>query len=344
MTSPRRTLAPRVAALALVSAVLTACGSSSAASELGADAEEIAQLAKEEGALTLYSAATEEVNEALVEAFNAEHPDIKVTVTKLSSGDLRSRFASETSSGAQSADAVIATDPLMFEEDPEWFTSYEEEQVPNLASVRDGFVDETHFAVVTSPWVVTYNTDKVKEGPATWEELADRRFAGMTTLADPKVSTDSVMSFYQLLGDEYGEKFLATLGAQNKDWFDSSVPAVQKVAAGQQALAAPGARAHSIALLEAGAPLGVVTPEPVVAFANNFAAAAEAEHPNAAAAFANFLLSAEGQGAFCGGDFYMSLVEGEVDGCTPTPEDVLLADPLAANKSRDDILAAFQLD
>lgn len=344
MSSARRTFAPRLAALALAAAALTACGADAQEADLGASADEIATLAAKEGALTVYSAATEEVNEALVKAFNVEHPDVKVTVTKLSSGDLRSRFASETSSGAKSADAIIATDPLMFEEDPEWFLSFDEKEVPNLANVRDGYVDETHFGVVTSPWVVTYNKKKLSAGPETWEDLADPKYAGVTTLADPKVSTDSVMSFYELLMKEYGEDFLATLGKQNKDWFDSSVPAVQKVAAGQLALAAPGARAHSVALLEAGAPLGVTTPTPTVAFTNNFAAASAAEHPNAAAAFANFLLSAEGQGAFCGGDFYMSLLEDEVDNCTSTPDDVLLADPLAAHENRDQILAAFQLD
>lgn len=343
MSSRRLSLVPRAVALTVASTALVACGSPDT-SDLGADVDEISTLAVEEGKLVVYSAATEEVNSALVAAFGEKHPDIDVTVTKLSSGDLRSRFASETSSGAQSADAVIATDTVMFTADPDWFTGYTEEQVPNLADVREGYTGESHFSVVTSPWVVTFNDQKLSEGPVTWQDLAKPQYAGKTTLADPKVSTDSVMSFYQLLMDEYGADFLATLGKQNKDWFDSSVPAVQKVAAGQVALAAPGARAHSLALSAAGAPLEVVTPQPVVAFTNNFGAASAAQNPNAAAVFADFLLSPEGQSAFCGDQLYMSLIEGEVEGCTPTPDDVLLADPLRANKDRDAILAAFELD
>lgn len=343
MTALRRSIAPRVVALALAATALSACGAQAEEVSLGADAAAIADLAVEEGELVVYSAATEEVNAALVEAFNTEHPDVEVTVTKLSSGDLRSRFASETGSGATSADAVIATDPLMFEADPDWFVSLDAETVPNVDSVLDGYVEDNYFGVVTSPWVVTFNTDKVKAGPTTWEELADARYAGVTSFADPDVATDSVLSFYQILGEEYGEDFLGTLGAQNSDWFESSVPAVQKVAAGQTALSAPGARAHSLALIASGAPLEVVTPTPVVAFTNNFAVAAGAEHPNAAALFADFLLSPQGQGAFCGDDLYMSLVDG-VDGCVTTPADALVADPLRAGEDREEILASFARD
>ena len=342
--SSKSTHLPRVAALAAAAVVLSACGSAADATELGDNFEVVSERAVEEGQLVVYSAATEAVNSALVEAFNAEHADIKVTVTRLSTGDLRSRFASETSTGAQSADAVIVTHPLMFNEDAEWFADLNENVVPNVADVREGYAHELHVAVVTSPWVVTYNSGKISSGPTTWGDLAKPEFAKNATLADPKVSSDSVMSFYQLLMDEYGTDYLKALGEQNDDWFDSSVPAVQKVAAGQAALAAPGAKAHSLALVEAGAPLEVVIPEPVVAYTNLLGVAAEAANPNAAMVFANFMLSPQGQAAFCGDDMYMSLVESDVEGCTPTPDDARIADPGRSNKDHDAILGAFELD
>ena len=344
MKSSISTFLPGIAALALASVALTACGSSTDAAELGVNFDEVTQRAVEEGELVVYSSATDVVNAALIKAFNAEHPDIKVTMTRLSTGDLRSRFASETSIGAQSADAVIVTDPFMFNEDPEWFAELTENVVPNVADVREGYAHEKHVGLVTSPWVVTYNTQKISSGPATWEDLAKPDFVKDVTLADPRVSADSVMSFYQLLMDEYGSDYLKVLGEQNDDWFDSSVPAVQKAAAGQVALAAPGAKSHSVALVESGAPLEVVIPEPVIAYTNQLGVAAEAANPNAAMVFTNFLLSTQGQAAFCGDDMYMSLVESEVDGCSPTPDDALIADPIRAHKDRNAILSAFGLD
>ena len=110
------------------------------------------------------------------------------------------------------------------------------------------------------------------------------------------------------------------------------------------ALAAPGAKGHSVALVEQGAPLKVVIPEPVVAFTNQLGVASDATHPNAAMVFTNFLLSAPGQAAFCGDDLYMSLVESDVEGCSPTPDDARIADPMRAHKDRDAILSAFELD
>jgi len=343
MNPSRNTFFARTAVLALAGAALTACGGSAGATELGTNLDQITERAAAEGELVVYSSATDDVNAALVKAFNADYPDIKVAVTRLSTGDLRGRFASETSTGAQSADAVIATDPLMFNEDPEWFADLTKDRVPNIADVREGYAHAKDVGLVTSPWVVTYNTGKISSGPATWEELAKPEFAKDATLANPEAASDSVLSFYQLLMDEYGGDYLKALGEQNDDWFESSVPAVQKVAAGQVALAAPGAKAHSVALVKSGAPLKVTIPTPVVAYTNQLGVASKAAHPNAAMLFTNFLLSSQGQAAFCGDNLYMSLVKSKVDGCSPTPEDVRIADPMRANKDREAILGAFEL-
>ena len=74
MNSAFSTFLPRVACLALAAVALTACGGQSAASELGTDFTDVEQRAAAEGELVVYSAATEDVNAALVEAFNAGVP------------------------------------------------------------------------------------------------------------------------------------------------------------------------------------------------------------------------------------------------------------------------------
>jgi len=343
MNSSIKTFFPRIAVLALTSVALAACGGSADAAKVSGNFNEIAQRATDEGELVVYSAATDDVNAALTKAFSAEHPDIKVTMTRLSTGDLRSRFASETTAGAQSADALIVTDPLLFNEDPQWFVDLTPDVVPNVADVREGYAHKENVALVTSPWVVTYNTKKISSGPATWKDLATPGFIKDATLANPEVSADSVLSFYQILMDEYGADYLKALGEENDDWFDSSVPAVQKVAAGQVALAAPGAKGHSAALVKSGAPLKVVIPTPVIAYTNLLGVASGAAHPNAAMVFTNFMLSAHGQAAFCGDDLYMSVVKSHVDGCSPTPDGARIADPMRAHKDRDAILSAFKL-
>ncbi|MDO1484636.1 extracellular solute-binding protein [Rhodococcus rhodochrous] len=339
----RRIRPGRLAAVLAMTSVLAACSAANEAT-LGDGFTDITERARDEAPLVVYSSATDAVNEAITSAFGQAYPDIEVAVTRLSTGDLRSRFASETATGAQSADLVIVTDPLMFNENPEWFRELSENEVPNLAHLRDTSVAANHFTAVTSPWVITYNEQKIGTPPTTWKDLVSPELAGKASFADPRVSADSVMSFYQILMDENGPDFLRTIGDQSGDWFESSVPAVQKVAAGQLALAAPGAKAHSVALMEAGAPIKAVTPEPVIAFPNLIGISENGQSPNAAMVFADFVLSEEGQRAYCGDAFYMTMRDDEIDGCPSAPEDIRLADPMRAHAEREEILNAFELN
>lgn len=333
-----------MASAAIALTLLTSCGGANDAPTVGDNFEQVKEFASAERQLSVYSAATDDVNARLADAFESAHPDIDVSITRLSSGDLRSRFASETSIGAQSADAIIVTDKLMFTQDPDWFAELTPAQVPKLDDAQERFRSDRSVGLTTSPWVATMNTDKLPAGPVTWKALADSDLLSKTTLADPELATESVLSFYQLLKEEYGDGYLKTLGKFNKDWFASSVPAVQKVAAGQVGLAAPGAKGHSQALLAAGAPLEVVVPEPVLAYTNQIGIASNAEHPNAARLFTDFLLSDKGQAAFCGDDLYQSVITEPVQGCKTTSDDVRIADPLKAAADRDNIIAAFDRD
>jgi len=332
-----------IATAALMSCGLAACSATTSA-ELGSTIDEVNRLAAEEKEVVVYSAATDDVNASLVRAFNEEHPDIVVTITRMSSGDLKGRFAAESETGAPSADAVILTDPVMFDKNSEWFTPLSADLVPNLRTLPESFVGEAHFGFMVSPWVITYNTDKLPAPPQTWKDLADPAYLRAGSFADPRISSDSVMSFYQILMDSNGPEMLATIGRENDEWFESSVPAVQKVAAGQTTLAAPGAKAHSEALVASGAPVKAVVPTPVIAYNLVAGVAANAEHPNAAMLFSDFMLSTRGQSAICQDALYMTVIDAEVDGCPAAPADTLIADPARAFAERDRILDAFQLD
>lgn len=342
-----RRLMAQAAALAALSLV-TACGGNGtaetgAAAEVATEFSKVEELAAKEGELLVYSAASNDVNEAMVAAFNKQYPDIRVRVTRLATGDLKSRFSAETQSGASSADLVIATDPVMYQQNSEWFLPINRDAIPNLANLPDKYITERYFALVSSPWVVTINTNMVKTEPSEWKDLASEELAGKGSLADPRVSSDSVMSFWEILMEEYEPDFLATLGKTNKEWFESSVPAIQKVAAGQVGYAAPGAVAHSLSLRKSGAPIKAITPTPVVAYTNVLAIAQKAAHPNAAQLFANFLMSAEGQSAICGDQLYMTLTTLDPQGCLKAPDDLRVADPAKAAKNKEKILGAFQL-
>lgn len=331
-------------AFALAAAALTACGSSSdEAAATGADAAEIATLAGEEKALSVYSALADGTNEALVKAFNAKHPEIKIQVTRLISSDLSSRFASETQSGAPSADLLLMTDSVMYDRDEQWFASLSKETIPNLANIPADYTDEQWFSAIVSPYVATYNSDLVKTPPTTWEQLVDSPYIDKATLADPKTS-DAVNGFWQALGDAYGDEFLTELGEKNKSWYASASTSVQTVAAGQYHLSSPSGQFHSRELRASGAPISYVIPTPAIGFAANVAVAKEATNPNAALLFADFLLTEEGQNAYCGDDQEgMSILPTTAPKCTEAPADFTVVDPERAGQNRDKILGAFGL-
>jgi iron(III) transport system substrate-binding protein len=143
------------------------------------------------GSISVYSALNETTNNAFIEAFNQEHPDIQVELLPLAAaGELQTRIRTESAS--PNADVFIGGssefhDPLGKEG---LLLAY---QSPNAAAVAPLYKDPNGF---WTGWYLgvfgfVYNTDRFSEEmggmnpPATWDDLLDPAWQGKLAYPDP---------------------------------------------------------------------------------------------------------------------------------------------------------------
>ena len=293
-----------VAALGLASpgAALAQAAKAATAATAAADLEALIKAAKAEGELTFYSATAEGISKRTAEAFTAKY-GIKATYLRLNSGQLLQRYAAEAEANNMAADAFFnSSNPVGYADDgikKGWVDSIAQAGLP---AVKSGefparFVTSSTAVAQISPWLIGYNSDKVKGNdiPKDWPDVVNAKWKGRVILPDPR-ATDAYLDYWLLLLDTYGENFFTQLRALNARQINSGVPAMATVAAGENALTFPAVASVAAELKAKGAALGTVTPELTtgIEFHIAISARAKSKHPNAARLFANYVMTAEG--------------------------------------------------
>lgn len=275
--------------------------------------------AKAEGKLVYYASQTEEITNALAEAFE-ERYGIQVEHQRLTSSNLIQRFSSEQTAGIHAVDGMHVATLQMYEEHPEWFLPVDETVLPRLADYPADAVGPHYFKTYSLGFGLTYNTDLVaaEDAPDSWEDVLDPKFKGRIVLSDLR-STPTWMQWAELMRRHFGDDFLIRLRDQGFDLADSASPGAQKVAAGAYALSFPATASHSAELRSQGAPLEFVTPGDATMAAILYEAIAEnAPHPNAARVYANWLMSPEAQEIACSAAEITATLP-DIPGCVPLP-------------------------
>lgn len=281
-----------IAVIALGALALTGC-SAAAAPEKSAVADTQAKPAS----LTLYTSEPQEKIDAVISAFNVEHPEIKVEVFRAGTGDLTARIAAEEKAGAIGADLLLAADAGTFEDyaSRDLLLAYES---PEAKAVLPELVDAEHFYTGTRiiPTVIAVNTNEITEDPTSWQDLTDAKYAGRIAMPNPDVSGAAAYNAAVWLNEpKLGLNWLEAL-AKNKPLIaDSNGPVSQAVADGSSPV---GIVVDSLVrdLEKAGSPIKAVYPtegvpyvtQPVGIFKNT-------KEPEAAEKLVDFLLSKEGQ-------------------------------------------------
>ena len=265
-----------------------------ASAEVGASWDEIVALAKEEGHVNYYSIMPPAQNDALVAAFNAAYPEIEVVVVR-GAGDLPGRVAAEREANADGADVISLADPAWFVLNSGDFLT---PQGPNIdAFPADHWIEEGKSLNLSySPLgFIIWNTNRVPDGLETWDDLLDPALKGRIGTREGMTATFA--GFMDFLQRNKGDDYLAAFGQQDLRFYNSTVPLTQAVAAGEVWIGNSGNIATLLSLVEQGAPIDYVYPDP--SFANQQAGAAFAysQRPNAALVFLDFAAGPEGQTA-----------------------------------------------
>ena len=260
----------------------------------GADRVQKAR-AKQEGSLTLYTSFAEKDLPPLLGAFEKRY-GIKVGVWRAASEKVLQRAVVETGAGRHDFD-VVHTSALEME------ALYREKILQPVAPAHGvellaGAVRPHRGWIATylSFWVQAYNTNLVRKGelPRSYQDLLDPRWKGRLGIEArvPEWYAAIVMD----MGEEKGVRFFRDLVAKNGLSVRGGHTLLNNlVIAGDVAIALTMYQYITEGAKRKGAPVDWFVLEPVVGRMSGVGIARNAQHPNAALLFYEFMLSTEAQ-------------------------------------------------
>lgn len=264
----------------------------------GADREQrLAERARAEGTLVLYTSLATSESVPLTQAFEKKY-GVKVQLWRSLSDAVVQRALNEARARRHNVDVVETNGPeleaLARERVTARFFSPHMADIPawGVPAHRMWVSDRIDF------FVVAYNTAKVRreELPATYEGFLDPKWKGQIGIE----ATDQ--EWLAGLARHWGEKraldFFRKLVAMKPDVRKGHVLLAELVAAGEVPVGLTAYASNAASMKKRDKPVDWKPVEPAIGRPQAIGLAANAPHPNAALLFADFLLSPEGQRLF----------------------------------------------
>jgi len=267
-------------------ALLLTCFAAAAA------ADERLEQARHEGEVVWYTAMNVPDAEALRKPFNQRYPFIKLTVMRATGEKVRTRILTEARAARFAWDVVsfnlLDMDALNREGLLAPYTSPE-----TATGYPIGAVGPTSAAIYVRQYVIGYNTQLVKNPPASWRDLLAPQWAGKLALDESDVEWYAAMLDYW--GREKGVAYMQALSRQKPQQRRGHSLLTGLLVAGDFPLAVIHAGEIEKEKQD-GAPVEWVrTLDPIVTSPSQVAISARSPHPTAARLLVDFLLSKEGQ-------------------------------------------------
>ena len=277
---------------------------------LSADArdQKLYSMAQSEGAqVNFYTSLTSLSAPALVKAFNAQYPNVKVNLFRGSSEDVTAKALAERNAHTTGGDIVETNGTTMLEFQHLKNVLVPYTQSPYRAKVRKSFRFDTFTADRIEKFVLAWNTNLVPadQVPHTFADLADPKWKGK--LALEPTDDDWFATMYQWMLKHGSAKFGPLSKARvnaiwkgigaNAQLINGHTTMSQLLAAGQFAIAVNG-HAQSLEQLQAKhAPVAFSTPfhAPIIDRPQGIGIPYTVAHPAAAMLFYDFVLSPAGQ-------------------------------------------------
>lgn len=264
----------------------------------GADRDaRLAERAKKEGTVTLYTSLAPTESKPLAEAFEKKY-GVKVELWRALSDKVVQRVVTESQGKRFAVDVVetngpememLAREKLLAQFHSPYIDDLPREAIP---AHRTWMPDRMNY------FVVGFNTAKVRreEIPATYEGFIDPKWKGRIGLE----ATDAewMATLIKKWGEAKGMDYFRRLSAMKPDVRKGHVLLAELVAAGEVPVGLTMYNSNIESLKRKGAPIDFVPVQPVAARPQGIGVAKHAPHPNAALLFADFVLSPEGQKLF----------------------------------------------
>jgi iron(III) transport system substrate-binding protein len=254
----------------------------------------LAEGAKKEGSVVLYSTLTVTDSQALAEAFERKY-GIKVMAWRGGSEKIVQRAMTEARAGRYDADVFEMNGPQMEilyrEKLLEEFRSPAFRDIPPAAFPPHHHYVADRFAF----YVMAFNTRLIRPGdaPRSYEEVLDPKWRGKIGLE----ATDAVWfaAVVKAMGEERGLAYFRKLAAMKPDMRTGHILLAELVAAGEVPLTLTAYNNNVETLKKKGAPIEWRALQPAFGRPSSIGLAKHPAHPHAALLFIDFVLSREGQ-------------------------------------------------
>ena len=249
------------------------------------------------GRLTLYTSQPQADAQATIDAFRRVHPNVDVTFVRDGTTQLMNRLQAEFVAGQPQPDVLLIADAMTMEA-----LKRENRLLAYPGAKTDGLpagshdAEKTYFATKLITTGIVYNRAAPMK-PESWADLAKPEARGQVLMPSPLFSGAAAIHMGSVvatpgLGWSYFEA-LQRNGAQAA----RGNPAVLEAVAGGQKLYGVIVDFMAIRARERGSPIEFVFPKEGVTFVTEpVAILRTARNQDAARAFVDFLLSADGQG------------------------------------------------
>jgi iron(III) transport system substrate-binding protein len=260
--------------------------------------------AKKEGAVTWYTSTPVETAQKIANLFQAE-TGIKVELFRSGGSAVLRRFMQEIDARRVVADVLTVSDPAgvsaMIKRD--LLVAF---RPKNFEKVRDEVKDPKgyHVAQRLNLAAIIMRTDKGVEPPKNWTDLTAPKYKGRLVMPDPSYTAIQLM-VVGTLSKRYGWEFYQKLRANEIMIVQGHQQVSETLTRGERLVAAEGADQYSWLDRKAGHKVQTIFPtDGAFVIPAPTAVIKGSPHPNAAKAFAEFLIGDTVQKLFPGEGIY----------------------------------------
>lgn len=278
--------------LSCLSMILAACGdkdnqvATSAANESG----------ELSGDLSFYTSQPDTDAQKLIDSFHEKHPDVNIKLFRSGTEEVVSKIMAENQAGEVQADVILLADNVTFEslDEEGILAEYESDEA---TSIDEKFIDEEKKYTGTKimSTVLAVNSEKVKELPDSWGDLADAG-KGEVIMPSPLYSGAAAYNVGVFnRQDGFGWEFFEQLKKNDVSVVQGNGAALKSLASGEVSYGLIVDYLVTNAKKE-GSPVELVYPsEGVPVITEPIALTSNAKNEKAAKEFIDFVLSEEGQ-------------------------------------------------
>jgi iron(III) transport system substrate-binding protein len=302
---------------------VTACGGSSGGSApVEGSWDDIVAAANQEGNVMLYSSQKPANLDALVTAFQAKYPSIKMQYVRGTDADINPRVEQENKTKRGTADVHMVTDASWIATAAESGTYSAELKGPDFDAPafdrQNTVINDRFFLSSAAVFGLGWNTAAVPDGLTSPEDILDPKYRGKIGIVNP-TGIASYVDMYKYYSATYGEDYWQKLADLQPRIYPSALGIAQALTSGE-VVVSPSVQ-PLVTEVAAGAPVNWVLPAKPWGTPWYTEALSVAPHPNAAQVLADFMVTPEGQAALNGG--YAAVLP-DVPGAVAQAQDIKL--------------------